>query len=50
MMYDISDAALDSYYARTFEYSHGYDPLDGPYEEDYKEDEDGRTHPLEEDD
>ena len=39
MMYEISDAALDSYYAKVFEASHGYDPLEGPYEDEYDEEE-----------
>jgi len=41
-MYDVSDAALDSYYAKVFEYSHGYDPLEGPWtdEDDDEEEED----------
>lgn len=39
-MWDVSDAALDSYYAKVFEASHGYDPLEGPYE-DEDDDEEG---------
>lgn len=36
----ISDAALDSYYAGIFQYAYGYDPLEGPYEDDdYEDDE-----------
>lgn len=30
----ISDAALDSYYAGIFKHSYGYDPFEGPYEDD----------------
>lgn len=45
-MTEISDAALDSYYAKRFKYAYGYDPLEGPYgyedeDEDEEEDEDG---------
>lgn len=40
-MREISDAALDSYYAGVFEDAYGYDPLEGPYgcDEDEEEDE-----------
>lgn len=32
MRNEISDAALENYYRMGFMYSHGYDPLEGPYE------------------
>lgn len=37
-MLGISDAALDNYYANIFEGSYGYDPYEGPYQEDETED------------
>lgn len=36
-MPEISDAALDSYYANKFEDSYGYDPYEGPYQEEEDE-------------
>lgn len=42
MMNEISDVAINSYYANIFERAHGYDPYEGPYEdEDREEEEDG---------
>lgn len=38
MASDYSEAALDWYYAETFEKAYGYDPYEGPYE-DEEEDE-----------
>jgi hypothetical protein len=43
MYNDYSESAMESYYASTFKYSHGYDPLEGPWaddDDDYEEEED----------
>lgn len=37
MFAPISDAALDAYYSGIFETSYGYDPEEGPYEEEEEE-------------
>lgn len=39
MMPEISDAALDAYYADIFERTEGYDPLEGPFESEEEESE-----------
>lgn len=33
-MYPISDAAIDAYYSGIFRAAYGYDPEEGPYEEE----------------
>lgn len=38
-MYEYSDAAFESYYRNRFEREYGYDPLEGPYEDEEDEDE-----------
>lgn len=40
----VSDAELDAYYSAIYESAYGYDPEEGPYEE---EDDYGRTYTLE---
>lgn len=39
-MYEVSDVALNAYYADVFEASYGYDPMEGPYEDEDEEEED----------
>ena len=52
MRNEISDAALENYYRMGFMYSHGYDPLEGPYETqddlDALDDDDGYYDEFEE--
>ena len=40
MRHEPSDAEYENYYRQGYVYSHGFDPLDPDYEEEYEDDDD----------